>query len=565
MKNNKTTNNANSPYVAKPGERKQQNSSQDRSKPAVEKKKRNTIWYVFTIFFLIMALGSFPKSAITGILMVAAATLVCPITKKYFDKLWIKIIGEEKSHKIKKWMYGIAAGVLLVIGCYTWPTSNTYTSTANENKVEAESQCTDQQTLEQESECNKATSAEEPKSSTESLEYVVNDSATVTNIVKPTPINAEPTKVPKVTPEQTEPMEVHFIDVGQGDSTLIKCGDHAMLIDAGDNSKGTTVQLYLKKQGISKLDYLVLTHPDADHIGGADVIVTKFNIDNVFMSSFTKDNKTYRELIDALTYKSLQWSTPSVGSTYTLGSAEFTIIAPNNTYSDPNNSSVGLIIKNGESSFLFTGDAEEDAESDILENKISIDADVYQVGHHGSKTASSKALLKAVNPTYAVISCGEDNSYGHPHAETLNNLRTMGVKVFRTDEQGSIIATSDGKDITWNCSTSETWKAGEPKGTTSKSNNNNNTVTEKKSTPKETTKAETKSDNSATAVVPVPQNEPAPVADAGNGNVTVHITETGKKYHNAGCQYLKSSDIEVTLQDAKSRGLTPCSKCNPPQ
>lgn len=360
-------------------------------------------------------------------------------------------------------------------------------------------------------------------------------------------------------------MQVHFIDVGQGDSSLITCDGHAMLIDAGDNNKGTTVQLYLKKQGVKKLDYLILTHPDADHIGGADVIVTKFDIENVFMSSFTKDNKTYNELIDALDYKSIKWSTPTVGDTYSLGSAKFTIIAPNNNYSDPNNSSVGLVLRNGDNGFLFTGDAEEDAENDILANEISIDVDVYQVGHHGSRTASSKALLNAVTPTWAVISCGEDNTYGHPHAEILNNFRTMGIKVFRTDEQGSIIATSDGKKITWNCSPSETWQAGEPKGTISKSKDNTNTVTEKKSTPKETAKAETKNDNSATAVVPVPQNESAPVADAGNGNVTVHITETGKKYHNAGCQYLKSSDFEVTLQDAKSRGLTPCSKCNPPQ
>ena len=533
MKNNKTTSNTNSPFVAKPGRKKQQNNSQEISKSTVEKNKRNTIWYAFTVFFLLMALGSFSKSAITGILMVIAATLVCPITKKYFDRLWVKIIGEEKSLKIKKWMYGIAAGVLLVIGCYTFPTSNTYKSTAAENKVEAESQYTDQQTLEQESKNSVVTSEEEPKSTTESLEYVVNDSAAKTNIIKPTPINAEPTKVPNVTPEKVELMEVHFINVGQGDSTLIKCGDHAMLIDAGDNSKGTTVQLYLKKQGVSELDYLVLTHPDADHIGGADVIVTKFDIDNVFMSAFTKTNKTYNELIDALNYKSLAWSTPSVGGKYTLGSAEFTILAPNKTYSDPNNSSLGLIIKNGENSFLFTGDAEEDAESDILANKISIDADVYQVGHHGSKTASSKALLKAVNPTYAVISCGEDNSYGHPHAETLNNLRTMGVKVFRTDEQGSIIATSDGKDITWNCSPSETWKAGE---STSNSSASTKTTT---STTTSTSKA---ADNST-----IPQETVQEVAELAPVQQTT--TEDVSKIDTNG-------NGKVTIAEAKAAGYS---------
>lgn len=256
-------------------------------------------------------------------------------------------------------------------------------------------------------------------------------------------------------------MQVHFIDVGQGDATLITCGDEAMLIDSGDNSKGTTVQLYLKKQGIDKLEYLVLTHPDADHIGGADVVVSKFDIDTVFMSEFTKDNKTYNELISALNYKGLSWSTPNVGNTYTLGSAEFTIIAPNTTYSDPNNSSIGLILRNGENGFLFTGDAEEEAEYDILANGLDIECNVYKAGHHGSKTASTKELIELASPEYVVVSCGEDNSYGHPHAEPMNLFRSKGMQLFRTDEQGSIIATADGKDITWNCAPTDSWKAGE--------------------------------------------------------------------------------------------------------
>ena len=234
-------------------------------------------------------------------------------------------------------------------------------------------------------------------------------------------------------------MQVHFLDVGQGDATLVTCGEEAMLIDTGDNSKGTTVQLYLKKQGISELKYLILTHPDADHIGGADVVVTKFDIDTVFMSDFTKDNKTYNELISALDYKGLTWSTPNVGNIYTLGSAEFTIIAPNTTYSEPNNASIGLLLVNGENSFLFTGDAEEDAEYDILANGLDIDCDVYKAGHHGSKTASTKALLEAASPEYVVVSCAADNSYGHPAPKLLERLAEFGCTVYRTDQNGSII------------------------------------------------------------------------------------------------------------------------------
>ncbi|MCM1253699.1 MAG: MBL fold metallo-hydrolase [Clostridium sp.] len=264
-----------------------------------------------------------------------------------------------------------------------------------------------------------------------------------------------------LTSNQASNMEVHFIDVGQGDCTLVKCGDNAMLIDTGDDTQGTTVQNYLQKQGITKLDYLILTHPDADHIGAAPVIITKFQINTVFVSNYEKDNKTYRKLIQALDDKRLSYSTPKVGDSYALGDAQFTILAPNKTYDSPNNASIALLLQNGDNKFLFSGDAEEEAESDILNNGLSVSADVYQVGHHGSRTSSSQAFLNKVKPTYAVISCAEGNDYGHPHAPTLNTLRSMDIKVFRTDEQGSIIAYSDGKKITWNCAPSETWKAGE--------------------------------------------------------------------------------------------------------
>ncbi len=273
-------------------------------------------------------------------------------------------------------------------------------------------------------------------------------------------VDYEPSSVSPNT-EATE-MEVHFLDVGQGDCTLIKSGDAVMLIDTGDDSQGTKIQNYLNKQGIKKLDYLILTHPDSDHIGSAAVIITKFDIDKVLMSNFEKDNKTYRKLIQALDDKRLKGVVPKVGAVYTLGSAEFTILAPNKTYDDPNNASIALLLQNGENTFLFTGDAEDTAEKDILKNGLSVKAEVYKAGHHGSKSSSGKKFLVQVSPTYAVISCGEDNSYGHPHAKTLNNLRAMGIKVFRTDEQGAIIAVSDGNNITWNCAPSESWIAGEP-------------------------------------------------------------------------------------------------------
>ncbi len=259
----------------------------------------------------------------------------------------------------------------------------------------------------------------------------------------------------------TGTLEVHYIDVGQGDATLIKCGDRAMLIDAGENDKGTKVQSYLQSQGISKLDYVIGTHPDSDHIGGLDVILYKFDCGTILMPDKSSDNSSYRDVMSAMKSKSYKQTAPEIGKTYALGDATFIIIAPNKTYNTTNDASIGVLLQFGQKRFLFTGDAESQSESDIVVNGIDIDCDVYKVGHHGSKTSSSVALLNEASPAYAVISCGENNDYGHPHAQTLNELRSRGIKVFRTDEQGTIVATTDGNDIKWNCSPSDSWKAGE--------------------------------------------------------------------------------------------------------
>lgn len=331
-------------------------------------------------------------------------------------------------------------------------------------------------------------------------------------------------------------MEVHFIDVGQGDSTLITCDGHAMLIDAGDYSKGTAIQNYLQKQKVTKLDYLILTHPDSDHIGGAPVIITKFEIDKVFVSNYEKDNKTYLKLIQALDNKRLKYTTPKVGTQYTLGTAKITILAPNGEYDNPNDASVALMIQNGENKFLFTGDAGEDAERDMLETDIGLSADVLKAGHHGSRTSISGKFFEAVSPSCAVISCGEDNSYGHPHAETLNTFRMNGVKVYRTDEDGTIVAVSDGKKVTFNVPASETWKAGEPNG--------NGSVWEApsvKESQQETAKAEA------------------------SGTTYVLNTKT-KKFHKTSCNSLPTANRKDSTESRESivaQGYQPCKRCNP--
>ena len=132
--------------------------------------------------------------------------------------------------------------------------------------------------------------------------------------------------------------------------------------------------------------------------------------------------------------------------------------------SNANDYSIGVRVQFGENSFLFTGDAEEHSEEDMVSSGENLKADVYKAAHHGSRTANTEDFLKAVDPQYVVISCGEGNTYGHPHAEVLNRLREMGIQIFRTDDQGTIVAVSDGQTIVFNASPSDNWTPGEPKG-----------------------------------------------------------------------------------------------------
>lgn len=267
-------------------------------------------------------------------------------------------------------------------------------------------------------------------------------------------------------------LEVHYIDVGQGDATLIKCEDEYMLIDAGDNTCGTKVQHYLQKQGVDKLKYVIGTHPGADHIGGMDVIVYKFDCEKIFLTdkadASSQNTKSYQELLETIEAKSQKAVFPQVGQSYTLGGGSFTILSPSKAYEDSNDASIVIKFTYDNCSFLFTGDATAEAEKDMLATGMDVSADVYKVGHHGSNSSSCREFLSVVHPTYGVISCGADNAYGHPTKGTLQKLKDAGISVFRTDEQGTIIAVSDGKTIEWNCVPSTTWAAGKKSDDTSK-------------------------------------------------------------------------------------------------
>lgn len=256
-------------------------------------------------------------------------------------------------------------------------------------------------------------------------------------------------------------MSVHFIDVGQGDSILIQCGGENMLIDAGTNESGSKIADYLNGLNITRLKYVIGTHPHEDHIGGLDDIIRSFDTDTIILPPIEHTTKTFEDVLDAIEDKSLTITLPKAGAQYLLGNAILTIIAPNDDYGDDlNNWSVGIKITNGKNSFVMAGDAGMISEYDMCENGIDLSADVLKLNHHGSKTSTSEQFLKAVHPWAAVISCGVNNSYGHPAASTLKKLQNFGCDVYRTDEQGTIIAVSDGTKITFNKSPSVSMTSG---------------------------------------------------------------------------------------------------------
>jgi competence protein ComEC len=252
-----------------------------------------------------------------------------------------------------------------------------------------------------------------------------------------------------------ENLKIHFIDVGQGDSILIQQGDRSMLIDAGDNQYEQRVVNYLKQNNVSKLDYVIGTHPHADHIGGLDAVINAFNIEKVIMPKVTHTSQTFEDVIIAIKNKGLKITTPHAGDTYTLGNAEFTIVAPNSSsYNNLNNYSIVLKLKHGNNSFLFTGDAENISENEILNKNHDINADVLKVGHHGSTTSTTPQFLNAVDPKYAVIQVGGNNRYGHPHTEVIERLLQRNIVIYRNDLHGTIIANSDGENIKFKIGTS---------------------------------------------------------------------------------------------------------------
>jgi len=251
-----------------------------------------------------------------------------------------------------------------------------------------------------------------------------------------------------------EGFAVHFIDVGQGDSILIQNPDNEfMLIDTGLNEAYNKLSGYLKNFRVNSFKYVVFTHPHSDHIGSANKIVYNYDIETLIMPVTINSSKTFERLITEIENKNLKITPPRRGDIYQFGEAEFKILAPfSDKYENLNNYSVVIEMRYGETTFLFTGDMEKESENELIDycnqNGIDIYADVLKAAHHGSTTSSQKKFLDLVNPSFAVIFCGRNNSYNHPHLKIVERLESMGASILRTDSDGDIVISSDGRNLT---------------------------------------------------------------------------------------------------------------------
>lgn len=239
-------------------------------------------------------------------------------------------------------------------------------------------------------------------------------------------------------------VSVHFIDAGQSDCTLVMAYGKILLIDTGDASAQRQVMGYLKSQGIESIDYLLLTHPHADHMGNMAEILKTYPVETVIMSRLPDElvpaGNSYQEMLRALTASGAKVEAAVPGNSYKLGEARLFILGPVSSFDNLNDSSIICkLIDSSEVSFLFPGDAEKNSEAAMLESRADLRATVLKAGHHGSSTSSTAGFLDAVNAEYVVISCGEDNSYGFPHDKTMDRLEERNMQIYRTDEEGSIV------------------------------------------------------------------------------------------------------------------------------
>ena len=348
--------------------------------------------------------------------------------------------------------------------------------------------------------------------------------------------------------------QIDFIDVGQGDSVLVKSKGHYMLVDGGNSKQSSLIYSYLKSRSISNLDVMVATHADADHIGGLSGALNYATVGVAYCPVTEHDTKTFKSFVRYLGYQGKSITVPKAGDTFMIGSATVTVVGPIASASDANNSSIVLRIQYGDTSFLLTGDAEYEEETAILNSGQGIQSTVLKVAHHGSAYSTGYRFLREVAPQYAVISVGNDNKYGHPIEAVLSRLRDADVKTYRTDMQGDIICRSDGKTVSFSVEKNADadtladaglgQKAGSAAATyfCQKSTNNSLTTSEV---------SDTGSQRNTGAAINYVLNRKSKRFHVPTCNSVSQMNESNKIYFTG------------TRQEAVDSGYVPCKRCNP--
>jgi competence protein ComEC len=360
----------------------------------------------------------------------------------------------------------------------------------------------------------------------------------------PPPSSQAPSSVPAA-PVLTG-LEVHFIDVGQADAALVLCEGKAMLIDGGNVADSNLIYAYLKKCSVAHLDYIVCTHAHEDHVGGLSGALNYATVGTAYAPVTSYDSDAFRNFVKNLSKRGKSITVPSAGQTFSMGNAKITIVGPVRTSDEPNNTSIVLRLVYGETSFLFTGDAELDEERDILDRGYALESTVLKVGHHGSETSTSYRFLREIMPDYAVISVGKGNSYGHPTDAVLSRLRDAEVKVYRTDLQGDVICKSDGKTVSFTVDRNANADTLIPGGSSVASK------------PSSSAPASSKPSSSSSRV----ESQPAETR-------TYVLNTNTKKFHSPSCRHVKSiaaknyAEFTGTRAQVITRGYSPCGTCKP--
>jgi len=242
---------------------------------------------------------------------------------------------------------------------------------------------------------------------------------------------------------------VAFLDVGQGDSILIRSRDNAVLIDGGDINRNEPVLGYLRRMGITRLDYVIATHPHRDHIGGLIPVLNRVDVGRVLMPDVVHTTDVFENFISVIENNHIAAHAPVPGERFIAGIIDFTVLSPAHSFAGSNLNDASIVVRldHGMTSFLFTGDAEAGSERAMLAGRQDLRADVIKIGHHGSRTSTTEAFLDAVQPVAAVISVGGSNRFGHPHADVLARLNYRGIQILRTDEMGTIVMATDGEQV----------------------------------------------------------------------------------------------------------------------